>query len=430
MNGCRATRRWRTRLATVALALLWPALPRAQAQHQAPPGEAISFEQAIAAVPGLPRVRGAQGAADEKRAVDQSVSRVTGNPQLSVQPGFRLRPESARQPELLVELLQPWNLAGYGGARRDTVRLEEALLEAEARATHLAQALGVADAWIAAWAAGRALEDAVRQVELAAELAALVAKAEALGAATKPDRADADAYAAEALLARTDAEGELFVRGVALARSLARRGATTLLATGPLPAAPVPAPTQLAAALAAAERLPAVARAQLAGRAERARAVEERAARGTTAGVGAVLQRDAPDGLVLSAAVRITPPLFDRGERERGTLAASARRLEADAETARAEADAALVEAFHEVEHTQEALTQTRDRLLPAARAAAEGRRRIYALGRATLPEVLMAERVALTAAARSRRAEADVAWARVKLWLLLEPIAAAEARR
>src|ERR1700687_1356040 len=92
---------------------------------------AISFEEAIGLAPQAPRVEGAARALSEKRALGSKISVLTLNPTLSVMPGYRVHPGRDSEPELVAELTQPWNLAGHSGARRTSVRLEEATLEAE-----------------------------------------------------------------------------------------------------------------------------------------------------------------------------------------------------------------------------------------------------------------------------------------------------------
>jgi outer membrane protein TolC len=387
--------------------------------------EPISFDEALGLAPRHPAVEGAQAAWKEKRDLDGAMpSRATLNPQISVQPGFRFAPAVDRQPELLAEILQPWNLAGQGAARQETVVWEERALEAETRVATLSQKLAIAQSWMAAWGAGRALEDAERQSKLAASLAALVNKSAQWGAATAADVAEAEAFASEIELGRVAAEGEQCARGVELRRLLARDGVGPLATRGPLPEAPVPDGTHLPEALAQLEHLPGVQQRNLFARAERARVVEEAAARGSVLALGVVLQADAPGGLVLSAAGRLTPALWDRGERERGTMASAARRRETELAEAKLDARAALTLAFHEVEHSREVLTLIETKLMPQTSRAAEGRRRLFEMGRGTLPEVLVAERRGVAAAAQARQARAEHAWARVKLWLLLAPLA------
>ena len=54
----------------------------------------------------------------------------------------------------------------------------------------------------------------------------------------------------------------------------------------------------------------------------------------------------------------------------------------------------------------------------------AQTRRRIFETGGATLLEVLQSERTAIAAASRLRRIQAEHAWARAKLWLLVTQVA------
>jgi len=384
----------------------------------------LTFAAALGLAPRHPTVVASAEALAEKRAGDAQVARATLNPQLAVQPGFRVAPAADRQPELIAEVLQPFSLSGHGRARRETMAWEEQALAAHAEASVLDQKLGVAEAWMSTWRADRAWDDAKTQSGLATSLAELTRKAAALGAATAADVAEAEVFAAEVDLRRVAAEGEACTRGVELRRLTAVEGAGPLVAQGELPSFEVPSSAALAPALASVSRLPRVRQTRLLARAQRAREVEEAAARGSILALGAAVQRDAPDGLVFSLAARWTPALWDRGERERAQTAAEARLREGDAGALELEARAAMTLAFHEVEHSGEVLNVIAQRLAPRADQAAEGRKKLFASGRATLPEVLMAERRAFAAAADLRQATADHAWARVKLFLLLAALA------
>jgi len=176
--------------------------------------------------------------------------------------------------------------------------------------------------------------------------------------------------------------------------------------------------------------LPLVVARELQARAARAREIEERAARGTVAQFGAVVQRDAPGGLVVSGLARVAFPVFDRGERDRAGMRAEAARLEGERNDALLAARADLTASFHEVAHTAATLAIVRDDLAPASREAAETRRRIFEHGGATLLEVLQSDRAAVAAASRLWRMEAEHAWSRTKLWLLVAEIALAEPGR
>jgi len=411
------------------LVLLLAAEPAA-----APASRAISFDAALGLTERTPNVVGATRASREKATLDRNISSIPYNPQLSVMPGWRFAPSNARQPELVVEILQPWNLSGQSRARRRTIALEEGVLQAEARAAALSSRIAAARAWITVWASEHVLEETRREERIAAELERLVDRATTLGAMTRADLAEARAYHAEARVAVLNAEGELFQSGLTLGREVGSPQATPLLAEGALPDAPAPAAARSAEYLQQMDLLPSVAMKGFQARAAGAREAEEKAIRGTLAQVGAVLQRDAPDGLVISGLARVTFPLFERGERERAGMRADELRLEGEREDALLAARFELAASFHEVDHTAELLAVLRDDLAPASREAAETRRRIFQNGGATLLEVLQSDRTAVIAASRLWRIQAEHAWARTKLWLLATEVAlraaAPEARR
>jgi len=383
----------------------------------------ITFDDALGLARQVPRVVAAARAVTEKVELDRHISSAPYNPQLSAQPGWRFQPRDARQPEVIVEVLQPWNLSGYADARRRTVVVEEDVMRAEARASALAARLGAARAWIDLWAAEHVVEEVRREESIARELERLVARAAALGAMTRADVAEASAYHAEARIAVLAAEGEVFQRGLALARELADTNAQPLHTAGELPSPAVPADQRSAEYLDRLGALPAVTLRELQARAAQARQLEEQAARGTFAQLGAVLQRDAPGGLVVSGLARVTIPIFDHGERERAGMRAETARLEGEQRDAMIAARVEVAVSFHEVSHSAEVLAVLRDDLAPASRQAAETRRLIFERGGATLLEVLQSDRAAVAAASRLCRLQAEHAWARTKLWLLLAEV-------
>jgi len=406
---------------TAALILV-PILLSAQAPVA--DSQALSFDAALGLATSTPNVIGRAQAAREKVALDQRIAAVPFNPQVTVQPGWRLAPAGARQPELIAEIVQPWNLSGQSSARRRAAGLEEDALRAGARVAALDARLAAARAWIDLWAAERLVEEARREEAIAGELERLVARAAALRALTRADLAEARAYHAEARSTLLAVEGELYLRGIALAREVAAPEVAPLRTAGPAPSPPIPGAAQLAPLLRQAATLPFVEVRALQARAARAREIEDHAARGTILQLGAGVQRDAPGGLVVSGLARVTVPLFERGERERAGMRAEAAALDGERENALIAARADLASSVHEVEHTAAMLAVVRDDLVPASREAAQTRRRIFENGGATLLEVLQSDRAAVVAASRQWRIEAEHAWARTKLWLLVAEIA------
>lgn len=386
--------------------------------------QALTFDAALGLAASTPNVVGRDQAARTKAALDERIAAVPFNPQLTLQPGWRFAPADARQPELIAEIVQPWNLSGQGSARRRAAKTEEEALRAEARMVALDARLAAARAWIDLWAAERVLDETRREEAIAGELERLVGRAAALGAMTRADLAEARAYHAEARGTVLAAEGELFLRGISLAREVGSQDVAPLRTAGPLPSPPVPPATELAAFLQRAANLPSVAARALQAQAARAREIEDHAARGTLLQLGAVVQRDAPGGLVVSGLARVTFPIFERGERERAGMQAEAAALEGERASALLAGRADLASSAHEVEHTAAMLAVIRDDLVPASREAAQTRRRIFENGGATLLEVLQSDRAAVAAASRQWRVEAEQAWSRTKLWLLLAAVA------
>lgn len=414
-------------LARAGIALL-AAVAATGAGAAEPVAAGLTFEQALGLAARAPRVAGSEEAARVKREADRAIRRVPYNPQLTVQPGFRLAPEGAKEPELVAEVLQPLPLGGLGRARRAAAADEELLLQAGARAVALEQRLLAGKAWIDLWTAQQVRQAVSREEQIARELLRLVERAAAVEAATRADLADARGFLAEARLQVLAAEGEVHDLGLMLAREAGVEVRGPLTAAGGLPSVALPPPERWSELVERAERLPMPQVATLRLRAERSREAEERAARASQLQLGANLQRDAPGGLVLSAVARLIPSWADRGERERAVLLAEAARLEGARRGARMAAAIEVLAALHEFEHTGEMAEELGRNLVPAASEAAEARARIFQAGEATLPEVLQARRVELAAVSRHQRALGAQAWAKVKLWLLLATIAAAGA--
>ncbi len=384
------------------------------------PPVGLRFDEAIGLARRAPSVVAAERAVAAKRALDASLARVLANPQLTLQPGARVAPGREVGPELVAELSQTWNLAGAGRARRAAAGAETETLSAEARAVALGRRLAVAASWLELRGAERALEALRRDRALAEELVDLVERAALAQAVTQADVADATAYAVEARLAELAAEGEVFERGIELARAAGIGKGEPIVTSGEPPAPRLPAQAEWPSIVARAASLPQVVAERLRGHAERARLAEEHAARGAWLQTGVLASRDAVGATVLALQARLGLPLLERGERERGVLAAQAERTEGGAEDAAVAAASELAVALHEVEHAGRVLAELRQRLAPTTARAATLRQRAFLAGDATSLEVLQARRTAVAAEVRLARAEARSTWAGVRAWLLL----------
>ncbi|MCY1021397.1 TolC family protein [Pyxidicoccus sp. MSG2] len=382
----------------------------------------LSFAEALALAERAPLPDAAARALESKRAADARMSTLA-NPQLVVEPGWRRSEAAGGGLDLRVGVAQPFNLSGHGAARAEAARLETEALCAEARALLLARRLSVAEAWLLLWAAEQAHARAAEEVRLAGELRRAVESAAALGAATALDVAEATTYAAEARLAELDAQGQVAERRAAFSRQVGGRGTWPVSAAGPLPEVVLPPESRWPELQASAARLPAVVARRFQARAERARADEVRAARGVQLQLGVAALREYDGAVGGVATVGVTPPVFDRAERERGTLLAGATRLEGEAAADAATAGADLALALHEVEHSHEVAEVLRGTLLPGAEKAASLAELLFRAGDATVLEVVRLRRALVTARIRLGHAQAGEALARVRAHFFVDAL-------
>lgn len=395
--------------------------PSATPAHAEAPVPRLTFDEALGLAAETPAVLAARGAADERRRDASSTSLVTSNPELLLQPRAGGSAPRGASPSGEATLLLSWNLP-LALHRREGARLEADEQAALARGVALQRRLDAARAWIDLWTAQATLELASQEKDLALDLAARTERAAASAAVTRADASDAAVYAFEAQAYAFTAEGEVTDLGFALSEKTATSPGRSIGARGPLPKPALPAPEAWPALLDRAASLPDPTAAALSARAERAREAEARAARGWDLKLGARAQRDGA-GDAFFGVVGVTLPFLDRGEREAGPLAAQARRREGEAREAAARAATELARALHEVEHTGELLDAIAGALAPAAAESVRLREASLRAGDATVQEVLVARRTAASARARTARAEAAHAWARVKAWLLLEAL-------
>ncbi|HEX5745195.1 MAG TPA: TolC family protein [Archangium sp.] len=382
----------------------------------------LTFEEALALAGRTPGAESAARAAEVRRAESARLSPFVFNPQVTVEPGYR-QSAGARGADLRVGVSQTFSLSGQTGARDTTVRAEQSVLDAEARAVLLARRLAIAEAWLRLWAAEQASAQSAQELQLAGTFREAVRGAAKLGASTKLEEAEASAYLAEARLAGLDAEGRVAERRVELARLLGKDPSQPLQATGELPEVELPPEAEWAPLVARASRLPEAEARKLEAWLERARAAEAHASRGTLLQVGVAGLREFDGAAGGALTLTLTPSLFERGERDRGTLLATAERLEGEARDAGQRAAAGLVLSLHEVEHAREVLAALKGELLPAAEEAARLRELLFRSGDATVPEVVLARRALAAARIRLGHARAEEARARVTARFFLDTL-------
>lgn len=388
--------------------------------HAEPLGSRIGWEEALERARRTPGVSAAGRAANEKRALDESVGGL-GNPEVGLAAGVRKgEPDSGFEGE--VSIVQPIPLSSLGAERRTAARAETKVLDVQARALRLQRSLEVAEAWVLLHATQRVLEETEAAVALADEFLDGVERGSRAGIFTADEVASARAHAARARLARLDAEGEAFDRGVELARLTLHPGPLPLRTDGPLPHADLPPAMEWADRLRP-ERLPPVLVPILQAEAARARLREQEVAGRTIwLGVGAAAIREAEERALVGT-LSFGLPLFERNQRERGQLLAEARAEEGRGEEARATAHTLASSLIHEVEHTEEVFRLVNDLLLPSAEERLRLIRLSFQVGETTILEVRQAQEELLDVRIRLHRAQAARALARLRLAFFLEAV-------
>ncbi len=380
----------------------------------------LSFDQALGLSSEGVAIRSVRDAAAVKAKLNQQIARVNQNPTIQFQAGPRLLPEKNREPEIVLQILQPWTGGGYLQARRSSAMHEHSLLDARARAIALGQKLDVAHLWLQLATAQRELEVLHRMLSIAEALSLRIERTRQVGAAIEIDVREMQARTAEIAIQVVETEGTVHDLSLELSRRLGWSPTGHIETVGELPLAPVPGHAARDGYVQRAAALPEARASLMQAQANRAQAVEQKSQYGWSFAFGVNVERDAPGGLILSGIVQATPPLFEKGERYRGTTEAAAIEGAGHAVTASLAAQNAVALAFHEVEHSGELADLIATRLLPTAVQVWTLRRKQFELGGATVLDTLRSQQTMLAAELRHTSASTQHAWARVKLWLLL----------
>jgi outer membrane protein TolC len=383
-------------------------------------GAALTFDESLGATANTAWVRGLGEAAEQKRALDRAIPRVTTGPQLQVMPGARVYPSESTGFDLQITATQAWSLEGYGQKRIEAANAETDVLEVEARALALEQQLAAAHAWIQLHAAERELALAETEFASMHELVATLKLAREAGVGTRANVADAQVLEAQAEARVNDLRGVIHDLGLVLARETGSDASKPLVTRGDYPNISLPSEDELRRRFAELESLPSVAKQRLIARSERARAAEAKAANATQMNAGFSVQREATSDVVLFGVLGANISV-GAGTRERGQASAAARRAEAHAEAEALALAATLTTALHELNHTQGQLEILGEHSLPAHAELVESREQALALGEGTHAQLLRARAEHSAATREFAAAQAEWVWARVEVWLYYE---------
>lgn len=379
----------------------------------------LTFDEALARVDATPALTAAARAARLRRESLDSLSRLTSNPQLTVQPGMRAESGGGLGPEGYLTLSQGFNLGGLAGARREVARREADQAELEHRLFRRERRISVARAWLSAWAAHGSAAAAHTETTWSRELVTRLERAVASGGATRVELSTAKAFAAEAQALALSWEGREIEALAVLGTLLGERELPHV--EGPVPALALPGeaapgpPARLQARLKQAE-----------ASAELDRGAEVKAAAASQLTLSLQGGHERPGQWFGNFGIGATFPFFERAQRERAAHRANAERLSGEQAQAEAAAELEWRSMLHELEHTRRAFEVVSGAQVPAAEEAAELESQRYARGEATLLELTLLRRQALGARIGAFAAEADHAAARARARELLDAQAGA----
>lgn len=160
----------------------------------------LSFDEALARAPETSAVVSAESARVRREREARGMGRLTENPVLQVQPGFRDMRSGGHGPEVYVSVSQRLRLTPQGSKRKAAVQSELVYDAADAAAALREARLSIAEAWLARWSAQQIVITAQEEVALASDLRARVEATRAAGEATRVDVAAVDSWHAEAIL--------------------------------------------------------------------------------------------------------------------------------------------------------------------------------------------------------------------------------------
>ena len=379
--------------------------------------QVLSFSEAIERAPTTPAVLGALNAHERRGAEASGMRRVTENPVIGVQPGFRnIRYLShGTGPEVYATLTQRVRLTQQGKKRKASVEKELEHDEAAAVLALRDARASIAQAWFARWTGQQAVAIAAGEVRLAAELLGRMNTLAAAGEATQVDVALVEAWQAEATLFALQMEGAAFDSGIDLARSVGAAERGPLATTDELPLVEVPNESALRATLPDPVLMPSVAVARAAREADAARVVEMRAARGVELNLGAMGWREGSGDTAAVAIVEWTLPVIEHGKRESSVAVAALAEAEQFERRAVLDAHAERLRVIHEVVHTEEVLRATEGALLRTAQRLEDAQRKRLDAREGTSQDWVLARRGVLRALIETAHARANHSFARFR---------------
>lgn len=371
----------------------------------------LQLDEALTLADDAPDVAAANLAVQQRRSSVATISALSSNPLIQLQPGLRTQDGVARA-EGQVTVQQSFNLADLQGIRRQLASSDAASARAGAIERRWVRRTTVARAWLSLWAAQAVTSAAKLEAEAARELAQRLERVARSGGVTLAEVASAKAFAAEAEGAVLLWEGQAFDTSAELGMLLGL-GELAQVAGDPADLE-APALDEVAAPKALAMH-PHVRLLETQHELARARADEAKAMWGSALHLSLLGGYEAQAQWVSSVGVGLTLPVFERGQAEASAQHSLMTRLEGETSSAKRKAAVELLVVQHELEHSFEVHQLVHDQQLPAAQEALRLESKRFAQGETTLQELLLVRRQAFAALQGEVLARAELLAARVR---------------
>lgn len=386
--------------------------------------ETLSLREAMDRTGSSPSALAGRRALQTAQDGVQNAPALDANPMITGSLGPRIAPTKEQGVEAQLGVYQSLSLDGAATKRTDALKAEASWLRVDLAQEALSRRLAAARAWFALWEGEQLLTLALRNQASETELEGLVQRLARAGERTTVDVATASARRADADLQVLNAEGLMVEAQAKLRAEVHAKPGTDLSTDKKLPEFDALSGETRRRLAAAAEALPAVRTRILWVAAERARAEEDRASRGSRISVGAELRRDALQAVMVQANISVPLPLFAVGDREHTARLTAAQRGQGEVEDQALRVRASIDVLLHELDHTTEVYDHVKGKLVPAATQAVVLHQRQLAVGEGTLLELIDARRTLVLAEQRHIQAQRDLIETRLRATLLLRAIA------
>lgn len=360
---------------------------------------------------------------------------MAGNPEVSLDAGYKFEPQPERGPKITASFLVPISLRALPKRRREAAAAEGDALAEHARQLVIERSAQVAEAWIELARIERELACLRQEKSELDQLPLLDEPAEdkaVPGVGGFDDRGELEQAEVHLLLAELRVElaaleGQRQQQALRLSAEMGLAPSSQLRTTGQFPLPWLPEDRDWLSKDSF-TRAPSVRAKMLEARAQRARAREIKAESGGELQLGLMWENEAPDMMVGGLAMAWTPAFFDQGERALASEEADALLAESEAQLALQDAMGEVSIAYHEIRHSAEHLANAEE-LAEKSRGILQKHRLAHSRRLASTLEFLWAQERARTSELMLIQAQSRYSLARMRLWLFFLSMSAEEGR-